>query len=200
MRIDISEVTVKVPYPVLIPLGLPQGIRIEPKNGGVIGGVVTCKGERFVLDPLSYSLWLIMQLGLSEKQLKQRFREQVGHAGFDASLKTLTEKGLVHKLSSYSDLAFFGKVRVIPKATGAGSMDAQNALRYLVKPNFGEKELVLNSLDYSVWTTWDGKVSLLHSWREAAKQFSLKLPDIVPRQVGTLLLLLGQGLLNIDYA
>lgn len=200
MRIDISEVTMKVPYPVLIPLGLSQGLRIEPKKGELLGGVITCKGERFVLDPLSYSLWLIMQLGLSEKQLKQRFRQQIGEAGFDASLKTLTERGLVHKLTSYSDLPFFGKVRVIPKATGAGSMDAQHALRYLVKPNFGDKELVLNSLDYAVWTMWDGKASLLHSWREAAKQFSLKLPDIVPRQVGTLMLLLGQGLVNIDYA
>jgi hypothetical protein len=39
----------------------------------------------------------------------------------------------------------------------------------------------------------------MHSWREVAKLFNLKLPEVIPRQIGTLMLLLGQGLLNVDY-
>jgi hypothetical protein len=199
MRIDISEVSMKVPYPVFIPLGLPQGIRVEPTKGQIIGGVVTCGGERVVVDPLSYSLWLTMMLGLSEKQLKERFKSQLGTADYGVSLKTLTEKKLIHKLSSFTETEFFSRVRVVPKATGVGSVDAEHALRYIVRPNFGDKEVVMNPLDYAVWTMWDGKASLMHSWRESAKHFQLTLPDVIPRQVGTLLLLLGQGLLNLDY-
>jgi hypothetical protein len=54
----------------------------------------------------------------------------------------------------------------------------------------------------AIWTRllWDGKVSLIQSWRDGAKQFNLKLPDVIPGQVGILVLLLGQGMLNIDYA
>jgi hypothetical protein len=200
MRIDISEVTMKVPYPVFIPLGLPQGLRIEHTKGAVIGGVVTRAGERVVIDPLSYALWLTMQLGLSEKQVKDRFRAQLGATDFDVSMKTLAAKKLVHRLSSYTDLEFFRTVRIIPKATGVGSMDKEHALRYIVKPNFGDKEVVMNPLDYAIWTMWDGKANLMHTWREGAKLFGLKLPDVIPRQVGILLLLLGQGLLNVDYA
>lgn len=199
MRIDVSEITMKVPYPVYIPLGLPQGLRLEPSNGQVIGGVITSGGQRVVLDPLSYSLWLIMQIGLSEKQLEGRFREQMGAQNFAASLKTLTEKRLAHHLGSYSDLEFFRQVRIIPKATGVGSVDKEHPLRYIVKPNFGDKEVVMNPLDYQVWTMWDGKASLMHTWRESAKYFDLKLPDIIPRQIGVVLLLLGQGLVNVDY-
>ena len=99
MRIDISEVTMKVPYPVFIPLGLPQGLRIEPTKGVVIGGAITRGGERVVIDPLSYALWLTMQLGLSEKQLKERFKTQLGATNFDVSMKTLVDKKLVHRLS-----------------------------------------------------------------------------------------------------
>jgi hypothetical protein len=200
MRIDISEVTMKVPYPVFIPLGLPQGLRIEPTKGAVIGGVITRTGERVVIDPLSYALWLTMQLGLSEEQLKARFKTQLGATDFDMSMKTLVENKLVHRLASYTDLEFFRTVRVIPKATGVGSMDKEHALRYIVKPNFGDKEVVMNPLDYAIWTMWDGKASLMQTWREGAKLFNLKLPDVIPRQVGTLMLLLGQGLLNVDYA
>ncbi|MDG6926065.1 MAG: hypothetical protein JRN09_05885 [Nitrososphaerota archaeon] len=199
MRIDISEVSMKVPYPVFIPLGLPQGIRVEPSKGQVTGGVVTRGGERIVVDPLSYSLWLTMQLGLSEKQLVERFKAQLGTTDYNVSLTTLTDKGLVHKLSSFTETDFFSKVRVIPKATGVGSVDKEHALRYIVKPNFGDKEVVMNPLDYAIWTMWDGKASLMHTWREGARHFQLKLPDVIPRQVGTLLLLLGQGLLNLDY-
>ena len=200
MRIDISEVTMKVPYPVFIPLGLSQGLRFEPDKGALTGGVVTSRGERFVLDPITYSLWLMMQLGLSERQMQDRFKTELGDVDFAASLRTLTEKKLVHRLSSYSDLEFFRAVRVIPKASGAGSVDPEHALRYVVKPNFGDKEVVLNPLDYAVWTLWDGKVSLLHSWREASNIFNLKLPDVIPRQMGVLMVLLGQGLLNVDHA
>ena len=189
----------KVPYPVFIPLGLSQGLRIEPTKGVVIGGVITRGGERVVIDPISYALWLTMQLGLSEKQLKERFKTQLGATDYDVSMKTLTEKKLVHRLASYTELEFFKSVRVIPKATGVGSVDKEHALRYIVKPNFGDKEIVMNPLDYAVWTMWDGKASLMHSWRESAKLFQLKLPDVIPRQIGTLMLLLGQGLLNLDF-
>jgi hypothetical protein len=199
MRIDISEVSLKVPYPVFIPLGLSQGLRIDPTKGLVIGGVVTRKGERVVIDPLSYSLWLTMQLGLSEKQLRERFRTQLGATDYNVSMKTLVDKKLVYRLASYTDLEFFKTVRVIPKATGVGSLDREHALRYVVKPNFGDKEVIMNPLDYAVWTMWDGKTSLMHSWKESATFFKLKLPDVIPRQIGTLLLLLGQGLLNLDY-
>lgn len=199
MRIDISEVTMKVPYPVFIPLGLPQGLRIDPNSGKVLGGVVTCRGERVVLDPVSYALWLTLQLGLSEKQLKERFKTQLGDSEFGASLRTLEEKKLVHKLGSYSEIQFFQSIRVIPKATGVGSVDKEHALRYIVRPNFGDKEVVLNPLDYAIWTMWDGKAGLMHSWREATKLFNLKLPDVIPRQIGILLLMLGQGILNVDY-
>jgi len=200
MRIDISEVSMKVPYPVFIPLGLPQGLRIEPSKGVVIGGAITRASERVVIDPLSYALWLTMQLGLSEKQLKERFKTQLGATDFDVSMKTLIDKKLVHRLSSYTELEFFRIVRVIPKATGVGSMDKEHALRYIVKPNFGDKEIVMNPLDYAIWTMWDGKATLLHTWKEGAKLFNLKLPDVIPRQIGTLMLLLGQGLLNVDFA
>jgi hypothetical protein len=199
MRIDISEVMMKVPYPVFIPLGLSQGLRIEPTKGVVIGGVVTCGGERVVIDPLSYSLWLTMQLGLSEKQMKDRFKTQLGATEFNAAMKTLVDKKLVHRLTSYTELEFFKTLRVVPKATGVGSVDKEHALRYIVKPNFGDKEIVMNALDYAIWTMWDGKVGLMHSWREVAKLFNLKLPEVIPRQIGTLMLLLGQGLLNVDY-
>lgn len=198
MRIDVSEMTAKVPYPVFIPLGLPQGLRIDSTKGTVVGGVITRNTQRVVIDPLSYSLWLILQLGLSEQRMKDRFKEQLGTTDYDASMRTLLEKKLVHRLESYTELEFFGSVRVVPKATGVGSMDKEHALRYLVKPNFGDKEIVMNPLDYEIWTTWDGRTTLLHSWREAAKLFSLKLPDIIPRQVAILMLLLGQGLLNLD--
>jgi len=199
MRIDVSEITMKVPYPVYIPLGLPQGLRLQPPKGEIIGGVITSGGERVVLDPLSYSLWLIMQIGLSEKQLEGRFKEQLGAENYRASVRTLTEKKLAHRLGSYSDLEFFKQVRVIPKATGVGSIDKEHPLRYIVKPNFGDKEVVMNPLDYQVWTMWDGKANLMHTWRESAKYFSLKLPEIIPRQIGIILLLLGQGLVNVDY-
>ena len=199
MRIDISEVTLKVPYPVFIPLGLAQGLRIEPSKGQTIGGVVTSAGQRVVLDPISYSLWLTMQLGLSEKELKDRFKTQLGATEFNASMKVLEQKKLIHRLVSYTDLEFFKSVRVIPKATGVGSVDKEHALRYIVKPNFGDKEVVLNPLDYAVWTMWDGKADLMHTWREAARMFELNLPDVVPRGIGTLMSLLGQGLLNLDY-
>jgi len=140
-----------------------------------------------------------MQLGLSEKQLRERFRTQLGATDYNVSMKTLVDKKLVYRLASYTDLEFFKTVRVIPKATGVGSLDREHALRYVVKPNFGDKEVIMNPLDYAVWTMWDGKTSLMHSWKESATFFKLKLPDVIPRQIGTLLLLLGQGLLNLDY-
>lgn len=200
MRIDLSELALRVPYPVFIPIGLPQGLRIDPEKGVVAAGVVTCGGKRVVVDPLSYTLWLTMQLGLSEKQLKNRFRTQLGALDFDVSLKTLEGRRLVHRLASYTDLEFFKRVRAVPKAMGVGSLDKEHPLRYVVKPNFGDKEVILNPLDFSIWTMWDGKNTLMGSWKEASELFKVKLPEIIPRQVGLVIVLLGQGLLSVDYA
>lgn len=199
MRIDISETAMRVPYPVFIPLGLSQGLRFEPSKGQIAGGVITRKGQRVVVDPLSYSTWLMMQLGLSEKELKTRFKEQLGAEGYDASVRTLTEKNLVHRLESYTELDFFRSIRVVPKATGVGSLDKDHPLRYVVRPNFGDKEVVMNPLDYQVWTMWDGKIGLMESWKEATRYFDVKLPEVIPRQVGILMLLMGQGMISIDY-
>ena len=115
-----------------------------------------------------------MQLGLSEKQLKE-VQAHCGATIFDVSMKTLVNKKLVRRLSTYTDLEFFRVVRVIPKATGVGSVDKEHALRLIVKPNFG----VMNPLDYAIWTMWDGKATLMAPRREGPSSFRSQSCNIV---------------------
>jgi hypothetical protein len=188
-----------VPFPTYFAVGLPQGIRVEPKEGSVIGGVITRGGERVNIDPVSYALWLLLQLTFSEKQLQEKFKAQMGVDGFDKAMATLVSKRLVQRLGSKKDLKVFSTIRVIPKATGVGNGDKMQPLRYSVRPNFGDKEVVMNPFDYTVWTMWDGKLTVMRSWRAAAKIYNLRLSSVLQRQVGILFLLMSQGLLNLDF-
>lgn len=199
VKLDLSEVGMDIPFPVYFAIGLPQGLRIDPEKGNVMGGTITCAGQRVSIDPTSYTLWLLLQLTFSEKQLQEKFRAQMGDAQYEQAMRTLTEKKLVGRLGSKKDLKLFESLRVIPKATGIGNEDKEKPLRYTVRPNFGDKEVILNPFDYAVWMAWDGKMSVMESWKETAKLFKIALPSILPREVGILFVLMSQGLLNLDF-
>lgn len=192
--------------PSVIRLGLPMGctFALTPRTGQG-SRVVLCSVRRggmlVTLEEATYLVWLNARANVTAGELTVRLAKQLRRAVFAVGddLSALREVGLLAELTGTDyddDWEIIGSMRPVVVATTDGLCG--DADRYAVRNPGTGRGLKLNVLAFSIWSFWDGRVSVAEAARQA--QRDLHAPQATVRATSRDLVVEAHrlGLIHLD--